>query len=381
MARLGDVCTINPRSKTFQDDFMVSFVPMQNVSEEGAVDASIIKYYSEVKKGFTYFQENDVLFAKITPCMENGKGGIARNLENGVAFGSTEFHVLRPDPNFMISSWLYYLTSWPEFRKECEKNMTGSAGQKRVPKAFLENYEIQLPDLDEQRKIAAVLDKVSDLIAKRRQQREKLDLLVKARFVEMFGNPVSNTLHLPLLSLPELGEFGRGVSKHRPRNAPELLGGKYPLVQTGEIANADLYISSYKNTYSDLGFQQSKMWKAGTLCITIAANIAKTAILAFDACFPDSVVGFIANEKTNNIFVHYWFSFFQQILEAQAPESAQKNINLKILSELKVIVPSIEVQNQFAAFVEQTEKTKITISRSLEKLETFKKALMQEYFG
>ena len=381
MARLGDVCTINPRSKTFQDDFMVSFVPMQNVSEEGAVDASIIKYYSEVKKGFTYFQENDVLFAKITPCMENGKGGIARNLENGVAFGSTEFHVLRPDPNFMISSWLYYLTSWPEFRKECEKNMTGSAGQKRVPKAFLENYEIQLPDLDEQRKIAAVLDKVSDLIAKRRQQLEKLDLLVKARFVEMFGNPVSNTLHLPLLSLPELGEFGRGVSKHRPRNAPELLGGKYPLVQTGEIANADLYISSYKNTYSDLGFQQSKMWKAGTLCITIAANIAKTAILAFDACFPDSVVGFIANEKTNNIFVHYWFSFFQQILEAQAPESAQKNINLKILSELKVIVPSIEVQNQFAAFVEQTEKTKITISRSLEKLETFKKALMQEYFG
>ena len=240
---------------------------------------------------------------------------------------------------------------------------------------------IPLPSLDEQRKIAAVLDKVSDLIAKRRQQLDKLDLLVKARFVEMFGNPVSNTLHLPLLSLPELGEFGRGVSKHRPRNAPELLGGKYPLVQTGEIANADLYISSYKNTYSDLGFQQSKMWKAGTLCITIAANIAKTAILAFDACFPDSVVGFIANEKTNNIFVHYWFSFFQQILEAQAPESAQKNINLKILSELKVIVPSIEVQNQFAAFVEQTEKTKITISHSLEKLETFKKALMQKYFG
>lgn len=254
------------------------------------------------------------------------------------------------------------------------------ATMKHLTKPVFDALPFYLPPFDEQRKIAAVLDKVSNLIAKRRQQLDKLDLLVKARFVEMFGNPVSNTLHLPLLSLPELGEFGRGVSKHRPRNAPELLDGKYPLVQTGEIANADLYISSYKNTYSDLGFQQSKMWKAGTLCITIAANIAKTAILAFDACFPDSVVGFIANEKTNNIFIHYWFSFFQQILEAQAPESAQKNINLKILSELKVIVPSIEVQNQFAAFVEQTEKTKITISRSLEKLETLKKALMQEYF-
>ena len=381
MARLGDICTINPRIKTFQDDFMVSFVPMQNVSEEGTVDASIIKYYGEVKKGFTYFQENDVLFAKITPCMENGKGGIARNLKNGVAFGSTEFHVLRPNPNFMISSWLYYLTSWPEFRKECEKNMTGSAGQKRVPKTFLENYEIQLPELDEQRKIAAVLDKVSSLIAKRHQQLYKLDEFVKAKFVEMFGDPVSNSLNFPLLSLPQLGEFGRGVSKHRPRNAPELLGGKYPLIQTGEVANSELYISSYENTYSEFGFKQSKMWKSGTLCITIAANIAKTAILAFDACFPDSVVGFVANEKTNNIFIHYWFGFFQQILEAQAPESAQKNINLKILSELEVIVPPIELQNHFAAFVEQTEKTKTTISKSLEKLETLKKALVQEYFG
>lgn len=122
------------------------------------------------------------------------------------------------------------------------------------------------------------------------------------------------------------------------------------------------------------------MWKAGTLCITIAANIAKTAILSFDACFPDSVVGFIANEKTNNIFIHYWFSFFQQILEAQAPESAQKNINLKILSELNVIVPAIELQNRFAEFVEQIEKTRSSISHSLEKLETLKKALMQEYY-
>lgn len=253
-----------------------------------------------------------------------------------------------------------------------------------IPHIYFKDYqkeELPLPPLDEQRKIAAVMDKVSDLIAKRRQQLDKLDEMVKSRFVEMFGDPVSNSLDLSLLSLSQLGEFGRGVSKHRPRNAPELLGGKYPLIQTGEVANSKLYISSYENTYSELGFKQSKMWKSGTLCITIAANIAKTAILTFDACFPDSVVGFTANEKTNNIFIHYWFGFFQQILEAQAPESAQKNINLKILNELKVIVPSIELQNQFAAFVKQTEKTKATIGESLEKLETLKKALMQEYFG
>ena len=155
-----------------------------------------------------------------------------------------------------------------------------------------------------------------------------------------------------------MGELGRGISKHRPRNAPELLGGQYPLIQTGDVASANLYITEYENTYSEIGLQQSKMWNKGTLCITIAANIAKTAILNFAACFPDSVVGFNANEKTNNIFIHYWFSFFQEILEAQAPESAQKNINLKILSELKVIVPSKRLQNQFANFVAQTDKSK-----------------------
>ena len=255
------------------------------------------------------------------------------------------------------------------------------ATMKHLTKPVFDALPFYLPELEKQREIAAVLDKVTELIALRKEQLEKLDQLVKSRFIELFGDPVSNSKNLPELTLPELGEFGRGVSKHRPRNDPKLLGGKYPLIQTGEVANSELYITSYENTYSELGLKQSKMWQAGTLCITIAANIAKTAILTFDACFPDSVVGFKANEKTNNIFIHYWFSFFQAILEAQAPESAQKNINLKILSELKIIVPPIEQQNEFAAFVEQTDKSKFAIQQSLNKLETLKKSLMQEYFG
>ncbi|MGI6501655.1 MAG: restriction endonuclease subunit S [Anaerostipes sp.] len=177
----------------------------------------------------------------------------------------------------------------------------------------------------------------------------------------MFGDPVSNPKGLIEKTLPELGEFGRGVSKHRPRNEESLLGGPYPLIQTGDVANSSLYITEYHSTYSELGLQQSKMWDAGTLCITIAANIAKTAILRFNACFPDSVVGFNANKNTNNVFVHYWFSFFQDILESQAPESAQKNINLKILSELKVISPDIQGQNQFADFVTQVDKSKVAV--------------------
>ena len=245
---------------------------------------------------------------------------------------------------------------------------------------WLKVAEIPLPPLDEQRRIAAVLDKVSDLIAKRWEQLDKLDELVKARFVEMFGDPSANS-HWSTHKLSELGELNRGISKHRPRNDPKLLGGPYPLIQTGDVSNSGLYIQNYSATYSEFGLAQSRLWKKGTLCITIAANIAQTSILAFDACFPDSVVGFLPGEKTNVVFVHYWFSFFQKILEEQAPQVAQKNINLKILSDLDVIVPPYNLQADFSDFVRQAEKSKLTIQQSLDKLEVLKKALMQQYFG
>ena len=242
--------------------------------------------------------------------------------------------------------------------KEIEQR-TAFVTVKHLSAKELNKLELDVPELSKQDMIADILNRLEKVIEVRREELDKLDELIKARFVEMFGDPVSNSYDLPEATLPDLGKFGRGVSKHRPRNDIKLLGGKYPLIQTGDVANAGLYITSYCNTYSELGLKQSKMWDKGTLCITIAANIAKTAILEFDACFPDSVVGFTANERTNNIFIHYWFSFFQAILESQAPESAQKNINLKILSELKVIVPEKKKQDEFAFFVEATDKSKV----------------------
>lgn len=277
------------------------------------------------------------------------------------------------------SKYLYYALKSQQDRI---MKLRSGACMPNIKKSDIGSFVFEFNEnIDVQNRIVATLDKVTHTIDLCNAILEKLDLLVKARFVEMFGDPVTNSKHLPLKHLTELGELGRGVSKHRPRNAPELLGGKYPLIQTGDVANSNLYIFDYSSTYSEIGFRQSKMWSKGTLCITIAANIAKTAILTFDSCFPDSVVGFNANEMTNNIFIHYWFSFFQAILEEQAPESAQKNINLKILSELKVITPSIKSQEQFISFVEQTDKTKQQVKQTLEKVETLKKALMQEYFG
>lgn len=250
-----------------------------------------------------------------------------------------------------------------------------------LTKSDLLKIKIQVPSLDVQQEVIDKLTKIESILNFRKQELKLLDELVRGRFVELFGDPVSNSYGLPEAILPELGVFGRGVSKHRPRNDPKLLGGDYPLIQTGDIANAGLYITSYNSTYSEFGLKQSKMWEKGTLCITIAANIAKTAILEFDACFPDSVVGFIANERTNNIFIHYWFSFFQAILESQAPESAQKNINLKILSELKVIVPEKERQNEFANFVHRIDKSKLIVQKELDETQLLFDSLMQEYFG
>lgn len=178
----------------------------------------------------------------------------------------------------------------------------------------------------------------------------------------MFGDPVINSKGWITKKLTELGTLSRGMSKHRPRNAPELLGGPYPLIQTGDVANADGYIKEYKSTYSELGFRQSKMWPKGTLCITIAANIAKTAILEFASCFPDSIVGFNAYSDVTNEYIHHWFTFVQRIIEEQAPESAQKNINMKILSDLKVMVPDKNIQHEYVDFLKQVDKSKFVVT-------------------
>lgn len=361
MARLGDVIEqirgVSYKPSDLNDNLSDDSVVLlrANNIQDGKIVLDDVVYVSKSKVSESQFlRQGDILVCTSSGSKELVGKAAFIDEDLPMVFGAF-CKVVRP--KIECCKYVGHFFQSPYYRNYISAASAG-ANINNLRNEHIADLHIPLPSLEEQRKIAAVLDKVSDLIAKRRTQLDKLDELVKSRFIEMFGDPVTNSFNLPLSSLSQLGKFGRGVSKHRPRNAPELLGGKYPLIQTGEVANSDLYILSYQNTYSELGFKQSKMWKAGTLCITIAANIAKTAILTFDACFPDSVVGFSANDKTNNIFIHYWFSFFQQILESQAPESAQKNINLQILSDLKIIVPPIELQNQFADFVKQTDKSK-----------------------
>lgn len=179
--------------------------------------------------------------------------------------------------------------------------------------------------------------------------------------------------------LSEVGGLKRGKSKHRPRNDKKLFNGPYPFIQTGDVARAEKFIDSYTQTLSEFGLAQSALFEKGTLCITIAANIADTALLSFDSCFPDSVVGFNSNhEYISNEYIHYYISTIKQELEHYAPATAQKNINLKVLNEVLVPVPpkdkylsiievinSLEEKEDFALKEIELEKNIVNLKHSI----------------
>lgn len=192
--KLGEICEINPvksETKNISDDVIVSFVPMSAVSEYSQrIEDQEERIFGDVKKGYTYFKRGDILFAKITPCMENGKAALADNLEHEIGFASTEFHVIRAGKD-VLSKYIFLLISSKKFREEAQKKMTGSAGQKRVPKSFLENYEISLPPLAEQKKIVArvekLLAKVKEAKRLRGEARAAAQSLLSAELHKIFS--------------------------------------------------------------------------------------------------------------------------------------------------------------------------------------------------
>ena len=385
MAKLGEVCLINPKSCTLRDDTEVSFIPMTKVGEHGEFDASEIKNYSEVKKGFTNFQNGDILFAKITPCMENGKGAIAHNMKNGIGFGSTEFHVLRPDTDKITSEWLYYLTTWKTFRKEAERNMTGSAGQKRVPKTFLENYVVNLPDIDTQKSENKILRKVDDLIFLRKQQLAKLDELAKARFVEMFGTFPANPFRWSIGKIQDVVSDVRYGSSR-----PAVEGGKYPYLRMNNITySGELDLRDTKR----IDIPDSELDKCTVRRGDVLFNRTNSKELVGKTCVYNRdelmvLAGFIIRVRVNerirpevlSAFLNMDFSK-RMLIGMCKTAIGQANINAKELQNIDLYIPPIELQDQFVTLKNKIDQQKQTVQQSLEKLELLKKALMQEYFG
>lgn len=181
--------------------------------------------------------------------------------------------------------------------------------------------------------------------------------------------------------ISSLGEFDRGKSKHRPRDAAHLYGGSYPFIQTGDVTNSDGRITSFRQTYSEAGLAQSRLWPAGTLAITIAANIAETAILTFPACFPDSVVGFTADPKKADVrFIEYLFQAVRKQVKSHAYGSAQENINLEVLRKLEFPIPPLSVQTEIADYLSVLDDRITLLRETNATLEAIAQALFKSWF-
>ena len=375
LGKLGKVTTGNTPSKKkveYYNENYIELVKPSNFIENAIVNIESGEEYlsKEGKSKGRVAEVGDIL---VTCIGSIGNVGIA---SKGVCFNQ-QINGIKVDKKKALSKYIAYAIL---YIKPALNHVANKAVVPIINKSTFEKIQIPAPTIEIQKQIVEVLDEAQKLIDNRKEQIELLDDLIKSIFYDMFGDPVKNDKGWEVKKLGELGELERGKSKHRPRNDPSLYGGKYPFIQTGDIANSGLYLADYETTYSEKGLKQSKMWGKNTLCITIAANIAKTSILNIRACFPDSVVGFISNKHSNVIYIRTWFLFFQDIIEKTAPKSAQRNINLKILNKLDVIAPPIQLQNQFAEKVQAIEKQKELFKQSLKLLEDNYNSLMQRAF-
>lgn len=291
----------------------------------------------------------DTLVSMTRPNL-NAVALVPETLDGQIA--STGFDVLRPrsgiDPR-----WLSYVVRSDEFVGAMSALVQGAL-YPAVRSKDVRSYVAPLAPPGEQTRIA---DQLDTLLARIQACNDRLDAVPV--LLKRFRQAVLRAATTGELSeatsaerttwtpqpLGTLGELGRGKSKHRPRNDPRLYGGSYPFVQTGDVAQSGGIITQHSQTYSEFGLQQSRLWPARTLCITIAANIADTAILAYPACFPDSVVGFVADPAKCLVeFVKWSIDVVKGDLEALAPATAQKNINLSVLNDVAIRCPSLDEQ-------------------------------------
>jgi type I restriction enzyme S subunit len=372
-AALGEVATINRQAvKPADIPDGTLYVGLENIERGGAFRNVGTVSRGELASTKFAFDASNILYGKLRPNL----GKIARPRFDGVC--STDILPIAPGST-IDRDYLAHFLARPKIVQLATDRAAG-ANLPRISPKELERFRVVVPPLPEQRQITKVLDAAHALREKRQSALSLAKAIIASVFVSMFGDPVTNPRGWPSSDLGSLGKLERGLSRHRPRNAPELLDGPYPLIQTGDVARSEGLITGYSSTYSDAGLRQSRLWPAGTLCITIAANIAKAGMLTFDACFPDSVVGFTANPVTST-YVQAWLSFLQPTLERSAPESAQKNINLAILRQLPVPTPPHQQQAVFADTVELIRAVQRLHTTSLMQLDALFASLQHRAFN
>lgn len=258
------------------------------------------------------------------------------------------------------------------------------AAQPVISYKGMKDLNIPYPPLNEQKRIVEKLDALLTRIDTAIEHLQDSIALADALYASELNSVFSSGHNKwPLKELNEVADVARGKSKHRPRNDKSLFGGEYPFIQTGDVRNAQKYITKFSATYNEKGLQQSKLWPKDTICLTIAANIGDVAILGMDACFPDSVVG-ISSSELETDYLYYFLTTLQQQLDSKANAAAQKNINLKILSEIKIPVPTPEDQKNIVRQINEIDrlvvKIKTEISEKITKMQQLKASILDSAF-
>lgn len=348
--RLADVADINPRRPqlSFADDDVVSFVPMEAVSDVLGKLVPVQRHFAQVKKGYTVFAENDVLFAKITPCMQNGKHAIACNLIDHIGFGSTEFHIVRAREQ-VIPEWIHYFLRRQRTLDDAVKTFTGTVGQQRVPTSFLEELEIPVPPVADQRCIAARLKTQLAGVEQARQAAQtragEIESLQGAIFREVF----SATDAQPRIRLGDLSQTTSGSTPSRDRKdywKPAV----HPWVRTAEVAFEP--ITTTGESISDRALRECSLslLPVGTVLVAMygqGKTRGQSAVLRVAATTNQACFAILPGELHDPQYLQFWLRHSYQALRelSDARGGNQSNLNGEILNGFEVpLIPLPEQQ-------------------------------------
>lgn len=385
--KLGDVATINPRPPRDVDESQqVTFVAMASASEDGYLLASETRILSETKKGFTYFDSNDVLLAKITPCFENGKCLRPGQIPTDIGFGSTEFHVIRPDSEKLDGLYLFYLVWSEQFRFLGEKSMFGAAGQRRVGSDFLKGFEIPLPPLSEQKHIAAILDKADAIRRKRQQAIQLADDFLRAVFLDMFGDPVANPKGWEVRPLIELIDPVRPITYGILKPGDDMEGG-VPYVRVVDMKDGVVLVDQVRRTTPGIAQQYKRSsLKTGDVLMSIRGHVGRLAVVPKElegANITQDTARLATNSSCSSLYLYACLENhrMQQEMQRFVKGAAVKGINLADVKELRIPVPPIELQNKIERKIELMTAALTSLERSSIYLLDGFKSLSQKSFS
>jgi type I restriction enzyme S subunit len=396
-AKLGDVCELNPRRSQISrlDDEPTTFLPMPAIGEGGAgIKRAEMRPYGELRKGYTSFVEGDVLFAKITPCMQNAKHAIARDLTDGIGFGSTEFHVLRPRDE-IISEWIHYFLLQPSLLADATRYFTGAVGQQRVPDDYLSSLEIPLPPLEEQRRIATRLREQLSILAEARAALEAqlaaAESLPAAHLRAVFESEEAD--QWPRKRLEDVSEITGGVTLGRDfRGRPTR---NVPYLRVANVKDGYLDLSNVKTTPATDEEIEALVLRRGDILLTEGGDADKLGRGTFwNGEIPDCIHQnhiFRLRFDTSNFepaFVAHQFSspYGKSYFFARAKQTTGiATINRQVLGAFPLLSPRLVEQRTIAAQLDAEFYASAELLRSLRTkladLEKLPAALLREAFS